>query len=177
MPALLAVVLGLGLGRFCGGHIGALSYLRLRGELLILPLFVLQAFLRGRALGSWGTLGGAMAVWVAVSLTLVVCLFFNLRVRGTFVLVMGLVMNLAVVLANNGMPVSTSSSEPVSLLETGFYAVAGPWTLGGLAGDVMPVELGWATLMMSAGDVLLMVGVCTTIIGAMLATDTPRSCH
>lgn len=176
MPALCAVILGLSLGLGCGGRIGALSGLRLRGEVPIMTLFVVQAVLRGRILGSSEVSGVAIPVWVAVSLALTVCLFLNLKIPGCFVLAMGLITNLAVVLANNGMPVSASMSRSTGVLAQaiarGFYAIAGPTTLGSFAGDVIPVELGWTTLMISMGDVLLMVGVCTTIVSAMLATDT-----
>ncbi len=170
MPALFALGLGLGLGLVCGGRIGALSGLRLRGELLIVPLFVAQALLRGRLLGLSESTDLAIPVWVAVSLSLAVCLFLNLRVRGSFVLAMGFVANAVVVLANEGMPVTTAG-VPVNPVARGFYVLAGPSTLGSFAGDVMPAQLGSATLMISIGDVLLVVGVCTMLISAMLNRD------
>lgn len=178
MPALLALVLGLGLGLACGGRIGALSELRLRGELLIVPLFAVQALLRGRLLGIGEAADGAIPVWVAVSLSLAACFFLNLRVYGSFVLAMGFLANAAVVLANDGMPVSTTTfniaSVPANGAASGFYIVAGPSTLASFAGDVMPTQLGWTTLMISAGDVLLMVGVCTMLVAAMLTVDASR---
>ncbi len=176
MPALLALGLGLGLGLACGGRIGALSELRLRGELLIVPLFVAQALLRGRLPGMSESANLAIPVWVAVSLSLAACLFLNLRVRGSFVLAMGFVTNAIVVLANQGMPVSATTLTTASILvngvASGFYVIAGPSTLGSFAGDVMPAQLGSATLMISVGDVLLMAGVCTMLISAMLNKDT-----
>jgi len=171
MPALLALGLGLGLGLACGGRVGALSELRLRGELLIVPLFVAQALLRGRLLGLTESTNLAVPVWVMVSLSLAVCLFLNLRVRGSFVLAMGFVINAIVVLANQGMPVATPGI-PVNGVASGFYVIAGPSTLGSFAGDVMPAQLGSTTLMISVGDVLLVVGVCTMLISAMLSSDT-----
>lgn len=175
MPALLAVLIGLGMGWASGGRVGALAEFRLRGELLILPLFVVQALLRGRVLGTDESARGAIAIWVAISVVLVICLLMNLSSHGCFVLAMGLIINLAVVLANSGMPVAVSTEAGPDAVEhvstSTFYAVAGPSTLGSFAGDVMPFELGGATVMISAGDVLLLVGASTMIVSAMLRPD------
>ena len=177
MPALIAVTVGLGLGWLCGGRITELAHFRMWGEHAIIPCFVLQALTRGRIGGVSGVPNLAITLWTISSLLLAICLMANVRIPGCFVGAIGLLVNQLVVLANGGMPVGPSSSTGLIVLQGeqtvfGFYHQTVSSTLFNFAGDVVPFGLGRATLMMSIGDVLLMIGVCIVIAAAMLQDDS-----
>lgn len=172
MPVLVALGWGLAVGLACGGSIRALGTLRLRGDVLILPCFVVQALLRGRGLGFSGVASLALLAWASASLVLAACLIANRRTPGCFLGALGLLLNVAVVLANGGMPVSARpGSEWTTVLVEGaqrsFYVAAHPSTLLPFVGDVVPFGAGGAWLMLSVGDILLLIGVCTVAICAM----------
>ncbi len=91
----------------------------------------------------------------------------------------GVSLNLLVVIMNGGMPVEpTQLGDAVGQLvelpiaHSGFYQLAGTHTLAAPLGDVLLVKIGQSALLLSVGDVLLIVGVCTWIVSAMCALGT-----
>ncbi len=87
----------------------------------------------------------------------------------------GLALNLLVVLSNGGMPVLLT--DPIALSNAGaqisrslgFYQLAGPGTVLASLGDVVPLGLGAYRVLLSPGDVLLVVGVAALIVSSMRA--------
>ena len=178
MPALVAILLGCGLGTVAGGSIRHLAQLRFRYEWIILLTFVAQGVARGRLTGVHATSAGT-TVWIMSSTLLMLALLAERRRPGVLLAWTGVGLNLVAVLANNGMPVVLPAGvDPglasASIVRTlGFYQVAGKSTLGAIWGDVLVVKLGAALLVLSPGDVLLATGVAVIIAGACLGEE-PR---
>jgi hypothetical protein len=176
MIALAAIVLGLSLGIACGGSARGLETLSLRFEWPVLLLFVVQGIARGRIGGANASAFG-LGVWAASCIILIVLLVPDWRRVGIWVLGVGLALNLLVVLANGGMPVLLN--DPMELSKAGaqiarsmgFYQLAGPGTALALLGDVLPLDLGAYRVLLSPGDVLLLVGVAALICSSMSAHD------
>ena len=112
-----------------------------------------------------------MWVWVFASVGLIACLFANWDLPGLAVAAAGVALNLLVVLLNNAMPVVSVSAG--ALATSHFYKTATTSTLAFL-GDSMSVPLS-GRFMLSAGDVLLVVGVIAFIVGwSVLPCETLR---
>ena len=177
MPALVAVVLGIVLGFACGGSLSRLGLLKFRLEWLILPLFVIQAVARGRLLGIVGASQISLGVWTVASSLLVVAMFLNWKFPGMALGAAGILMNLDVVLLNAAMPVvlggkaglaATVSAAEVARSTGSFYRVATQGDLLAWLGDVIPVAWGRSVMLVSPGDVALMVAVVVIIVCGML---------
>jgi hypothetical protein len=176
MPALIAVIGGVLLGLACGGTLYGLRDLKLRWEWLVLPLFVVQAVSRGRLLGIVGASQWSLVVWVGASSALVFALLSNWRTPGMVLGAVGIMMNLDGVLLNRAMPVvigqkaglSTVTAAQVAMGTGGFYRLARPGDLLVWLGDSMPVVLGPSEMMISPGDIVLMVAIAVTIVSAMV---------
>jgi hypothetical protein len=80
------------------------------------------------------------------------------------------VLNLVVVVANMGMPVASNLQVAGHAIgqSGGFYQLAGAETIGGWAGDALPLVAFGQRYLLSPGDMLLMVGVAALIASAML---------
>ena len=176
MPALAAVLVGILLGYAVGGSLTRLGRLKLRLEWLIIPLFVIQAVARGRMLGMIGASQWSLSVWTASSCVLVCAMLVNWRTPGIALGAAGILMNLDVVLLNRAMPVvlgeRTGLLAGVSAAEvarsTGtFYRVAAQGDLVAWLGDAMPVTWGRSAMLVSPGDVVLMVAVAVVIVYGM----------
>jgi len=176
MIGVAAVVLGLVLGWSCGGSFQVLKSVRLRFEIPLVLLFVVQAIARGRIAGTGATVFG-VALWVAACIALCFCLAPNRREPGIWIAAVGLVLNVLVVLLNGGMPVAVpgavdSGSTAALIRESlGFYQIAGRSTIGAELGDSMLLRLSTAKLLLSPGDVVLAVGVVVFVSAAMRPTD------
>jgi hypothetical protein len=176
MPALFAVLIGVLLGLATGGRLYRLAGVKLRGEWLILTLFVVQAFARGRLLGVFGASQWSLAVWTSASCVLIFTLLLNWRVPGMALGAVGILMNVDVVLVNMGMPVlmdrqaglaEIAAAADASNASGGFYRLALQGDIFRWFGDTIPVALGRSVVLMSPGDVVLMVAVAVTIINGM----------
>jgi hypothetical protein len=174
--AVFAIVLGIVLGISVGGSLRGLGDLRLRLEWLILPLFVVQAVSRGRLLGVVGASEWSTAVWTAASCALVCAMLVNWRVPGMSLGAAAILLNLDVVLLNRGMPILISKESSPSAIAAvseiargtgGFYRLAAHGDLMAWLGDCIPLAIGRSVVLVSAGDVALMVGVAVVVIHGM----------
>ena len=176
MPALVAVVLGIVLGFASGGSLSRLGLLKFRFEWLILPLFVVQAVARGRLLGLVGASQLSLSVWTAASSLLAIAMLLNWKFPGMALGAAGILMNLDVVLLNAAMPVvlggqagpaATVSAAEMARSTGSFYRVATQGDLLAWLGDVIPVTWGRSIMLVSPGDVVLMVAVVVAIVCGM----------
>lgn len=174
MLAAVALVGGALLGWLCGGSLRGVEHIQLRFGWLLLLLFVVQGVARGRIAGASATSAG-LIVWIVSCVLLVAVLLPNFRTPGVWLAIVGLILNLLVVLLNGGMPVFSatvgSTAEAVSAVakSSGFYQVAGQATIATLLADVLPLTVGRTRILLSSGDVLLVVGVVSLMVSAMLA--------
>jgi hypothetical protein len=177
VPALFAVVVGILLGYAAGGSLPRLGHLKLRFEWLIIPLFVAQAVARGRVLGMVGASQLSLLVWTLASVVLVAAMLANWTIPGMALGAAGILMNIDVVLVNGTMPVvlgdhaelaGTVSVAEVARSTGSFYRVATPGDLLLSLSDVMPVTWGRSVLLVSPGDVVLMVAVAVVIVYGMM---------
>ena len=184
MPALAAVLIGILLGYATGGKLDGLGQLKLRFEWLIVVLFIVQATARGRLLGFVGASRLSLAVWVAASAALVVAMAFNWRIPGMALGAIGVLMNTDVVLLNAGMPVfpvdragtmSASAAAELTHSTGSFYRVAQQADAFKWLGDAMPFTIGRSLLLVSPGDIVLVVAVAVVIVYGMTcsARGTP----
>ena len=176
VPALAAVLIGVLLGYAVGGRLGGLAQLVLRFEWLILPLFVIQAIARGRLLGLVGASRLSLAVWMLASAVLALAMALNWRIPGMALGAAGVLMNVDVVLLNAGMPVflqdsartmSGTAAAELARGTGGFYRVAGQTDAMKWLGDAMPITTGQSLLLVSPGDIVLMVAVIVVILYGM----------
>ncbi len=173
MLALAAVGLGIVLGVAAGGSIRAIRGIRMRGDAVILLLFVAQALVRGPLFEQFGEF--AIVLWGACSLVLLVLMVANGRVVGTSIIGAGIAANLLVVQLNRGMPVvpppGLSDADLHASIDRaqGFYLAADARTFVPALGDVLPTGNGMASL----GDLLLVLGVMLIITSHMCEPKTP----
>jgi hypothetical protein len=175
MPAVFATLLGLALGLAIGGRIANLGYARLKFDWAILVLFLVQALARGRIPGLGGLGIAGASLWVLASVGLAGLLLVNWRMPGLAVAAAGILMNVDVVLLNRSMPVTlvrASVAIPAEIGQPGFYRLADMATLLPWLGDVMPLGRQGAGILLSAGDVALVVGVCAAVIYSMVLCPT-----
>ena len=184
MPALVAVVVGVLLGFAIGGSLRSLSHLSLRWEWLVLLLFVVQAVARGRLMGALSATRLSLPVWTVASVVLIAVMLLNSDTPGMLLGAVGILMNVNVVLLNAGMPVvvdkrasvlaSVASAMEIAKSTGGFYRVAMQGDLLEMLGDSIPVTWGSAVLLLSPGDVVLMVAVIVVIVFGMTQVERPR---
>lgn len=174
MLGVLAVVWGVVIGYSAGGsHRYVKSSLRFQG--LIVVLFIVQGFFRGRLPLAHAT-RFAMCVWLTLSVTLVVLIWANRHLPGMALAATGILLNVDVVVANLAMPVGSgsfdSAGKPMfkAIAESGgFYQVLGPGTVAPFLADVMQLRLAGTTLMLSVGDLVLICAVVVFVVAAMRA--------
>jgi hypothetical protein len=166
-----AVPVGLLAGLLMGGRIGALAELRIRWAWLAVAGFVVQLAIFAEPLGSLIGAAGP-AFYVASNLAVLAAVLRNLGLAGMAVIAAGAACNLAAIVANGGfMP-----ADPAALAEAGIdpsgltnsIVVADP-ALRFLT-DIFAIP-SWFPLanVFSVGDVLIGIGVATTIALAMRA--------
>jgi hypothetical protein len=147
-----------------------LGQVRLRAVRLLAAAAVVQLATSALAPGS------AVARAVALVLTtLLVGLFVygNWRVAGTPLIGLGLLLNVVVVTANGGMPVSLEAASRAGLTtaqlaldEDAMREPVEASTRVRWLGDVVPVALPWRPQVVSPGDVLVAAGVGLLLVAA-----------
>lgn len=171
---IVAVALGLGLllGLLAGGTLGGLAEVRLRGESALVAL-VLGTALLPRVF-EWSAPrwhGALLAVWAVGIAILVWLAWLNVRTPGIGLIGVGLALNAVVIIANGGMPVDPRAAGAMgealaaALAGSAFHMPSGAATRLPLLGDVMPVP--WVSLVVSIGDVLMLVGIAAFLVWAM----------
>jgi hypothetical protein len=168
------MVAALVLGWLSGGSLNRLQQApAFSHPFAILLLFVLQGIVRGR-LGTEEWLGWGLLLWAFLTTGLIVVIALTMPELGMRVVAVGIGLNVLVVLANGFMPVAlpTSSVSATGAPVLGFYGVAGTDVVLAWLGDVLPLPLPSATYALSAGDVLLMVGVMCLVLKLM--TEGPQ---
>ena len=86
----------------------------------------------------------------------------------------GILLNLAVVLLNTAMPVAIPAT--VTHLSGGvgsmtLYRAIDQAVIAASLGDVLAVDLPTGLVLLSAGDVALMVGACTVVVFGMISSN------
>jgi hypothetical protein len=179
MVLIEAVAIGIVLGLVCGGRLATLARLPIRGLWLVYAAIVLQvvAFPSGKL--PWATSDAlARVLWVASYALLLSFLLTNFRIRCVPVIALGLLCNLAAILANKGhMPASPSAVRAAGLA----------YRLRNNSITTAHANLGWLTdrwavprgiplgNVFSIGDVLIAVGTATAIWLAMCARERVNS--
>lgn len=168
MILVLFVALGLGLRVLSGRRLGGLAHVGLRGETFLLVSLVAQAI--PPALGlTGGPARVAYWVWFATFPCLLYIAWLNRDSPGMALLGGGLLLNLAVIAANGGMPVTASAIAAAKALQvasvhipiTDFVHVFAtavtrlPWLA-----DVIPLPgPTWIRSAVSPGDCMLFAGI------------------
>lgn len=180
MAGLAAVLVGIALGIACGGSLRRLEDTRLRFAWPVLIVFVVQGVARGRIAGASPSALGVV-VWVLSCVALLALLLPEWRRDGVWIAGLGIALNLLVVLLNGGMPIAQEGltaridATPTTVLSKGFYQMAGPGTLFGAAGDVLPFFTSGYRILASPGDVLLALGVAILVVGGTMGRHGPQS--
>jgi len=118
MSLAFPVLLAVGLGVALGGNVGRLAELPLRAPWLFLSAVALQVVAFPVGVMPWRTHEAAASVlWVASYGLLLVAPILNRRLTGVPVVALGMMLNLAAILANRGtMPVRVAAMRPQRLL-------------------------------------------------------------
>ena len=184
MIVLVCIAVGAILRVLTGRSFRDLATVRLRGETLLLILLASQAALPLVQLtGVAGRI--AFFVWLATFPCMVGIAWLNRSEPGMPVLGVGLLLNLAVIAVNEGMPVfevalqTAKSLMPTLAIPAGdFVHVVGssstflPWL-----GDVVPIAgPSWLRVVVSPGDLLLFAGIITLVatLGSSRARESRR---
>ena len=165
---LATVALFIVVGLATGGSLRALSSDRIRWGVLAFAGVVAQFIVLG------GTVGYALLILSFV--LLIVFAVANVRLPGFALVVLGLSLNVAVIAANHGMPVSAaalrSSNQADTLPELqqnrdgAKHVLADGHTTLRFLGDVIPVGAP-LNQVVSAGDVAAYLGVGWFVVGTM----------
>jgi hypothetical protein len=179
MIILACIVIGLALRVATGRSLRGLSESRLRGESLLLVLLVSQAALPLVQLTGVAA-RVAFYVWLATFPCMIAVAWVNRREPGMPMLGIGLLLNLAVIAANGGMPVvevaaqiARGSAQALTIPAGDFVHIAGSATtlLPWLA-DVIPLSgPEWLRIVVSPGDLMLFAGVIALV--ATLGSQRP----
>ncbi len=180
------VLLFLVLGWIRGGRLTGLTEISLRQFWLILVALVLRAgpvFLAG--FGVEAALRFGSAAQVIGYLVLFLALYLNKEIPGMPLLVVGVVLNFLVILANQGrMPVSmwgiqvTNMNDMLPVLTSGAYtshsllteATRLPWLA-----DIIPIPRPYPLpKIISIGDILMVLGVGRLIMVSMMSARGPQ---
>jgi Family of unknown function (DUF5317) len=170
VPILIALAVGVGFA--LGGRLSRFEHLRINRWGLAIAAVALQ-FLPGVAIGRVPTtvVGPVM---LATSYTLLLLfLLWNRWIPGTWLMAIGLLLNLLVVMANGGMPVQPEAIEraggtaaTLQVTETTKHHVMTEqdvlWQLGDVLAVPPPVSV-----VLSVGDVLLYGAICYSIVQIM----------
>jgi hypothetical protein len=171
---LYALVIGVILGLVLGGRPAGLGNLRFRWSGVMLAGLLVQVVLFSDAVAERiGALGPS--IYVASTGLVLAAVVVNRSIPGMAIVALGAMSNLAAIVANGGyMPAARSALAALGKSDPTTYsnsAIIDQPTLGPLT-DIfaMPSWLPFATVF-SVGDMLIVVGVVTTIVLAM------RSAH
>jgi len=176
MIMLVAIPVGLVLGRLAGGGLAGLAGLHFRwGPLAVAGLIVQLALFTGP--GHELAAGLAPAIYVLSTLSVLVAVIANVRIEWMPVVALGAASNLAAIIANGGaMPTTAAALAAAGLDGPGRATnsvVLGDPVLGALT-DVYAIPAGIPLAnVFSIGDVLIAVGIAAVIASAMRAA--PRA--
>lgn len=172
MVLVLAVAAGLALGRLLGGRVRELAELELRGVWLFYVAIALQVLGYPSGVLPWSIADSlATGLWLLSYGFLIAAVAVNLRLAGAAIVGLGMLSNLAAVVANGGhMPARASALGAAGVLYRGVHnnsAVAShpnlPWLI-----DRWPVPA-WIPMgnVYSVGDVLIAVGGVALVVAGM----------
>jgi hypothetical protein len=175
---ILAATLGLALvlGLLSGGRLRLLEDVRIKGEAVLATMLVLQVLVPLLAPRFGLPNAVTLLLWcVALVVSAGLC-FWNSGLRGMWLAALGLLLNAAVIGSNLGMPVDSgaysrwSGGAALSLPASDqLHVILGPLTRVPFLADVLafPGPRPLASLV-SAGDVLLLVGVAVLLSAGMV---------
>lgn len=157
-----AIALGVLAGAVTGGRIDALGRLSIRG----LPVLIAAVLLRLLAPGV-PELAGVLST--AALTVIVVIAVLNGRVPGLAFVALGAGLNLAVIVANGGMPVAPEATRlgVAGIPNDGFHVRLDGSTRFGFLGDVIPIP---PVGVFSAGDLVLAFGAFMAVFTGMRRT-------
>jgi hypothetical protein len=164
VPILIVVALGLAIGLARGGSLATLGRARLR----LVPLVFVGLLVQLSAL-FFSSQAVAVALTAAASLVVLSFAAANMRVPGMALIALGAAMNLTVVLANGGMPLSRDALGRAGL-EDPFIAGSSPAvhrlldddTRLSFLGDVIPLPTP-VRRVYSPGDLVLWTGLLLAV--------------
>jgi hypothetical protein len=168
MLLLLAVLLGIGVGLASGGRLGNLASVRFRWPYLVIAALLIRELVMVKPLNR---IGGIQFVYVIALAAVAVWTLWHIdRLRGVWLVTIGVTMNLVVVIANGGhMPVAPSlAGSLVQRGTVGQYTLMGPGTNLSWLGDwiALPGPLQAFGEAYSPGDLFVAVGVAVVVIFA-----------
>jgi Family of unknown function (DUF5317) len=170
MAQLLPIALALPLALLCGGRLGRISSLKLRGLWLFFLAFGIQVVAFPFAVLPWTTgEDAAKVLWLASYGCLLVAAVLNRRILGAQVVAVGMALNLVAILANGGrMPATPEAMEAAGLsFAVKHNSVAAsdpnvPWLVDRFAApEWVPL-----TNVFSVGDVVIAVGAVVLVFAA-----------
>lgn len=172
MPAAIAILWGATLGWLNGGSLKRLNHSDLRWPYVLLVVFLLQGYLRGR-IGNHGSFTWGLLGWATASLLLVCLLAFQPKRSMLVLIALGMSANMLVVLLNGHMPIllQTDGSASAAPLADGFYDALTSATIAPLLGDCLLLPLFGATYVLSIGDVLLLTGAVGFMVQRMTTCE------
>jgi hypothetical protein len=173
----LSLLLGILAGIAAGGRIGSLTRLRLRLPGIVIGALLLQSLLTARAGGM--PAAARLALLAATYAVAGGWLLVNLRGRsrpfaaGLVLTGVGWLLNMVVVLANSGMPVSLSAlarigASPALLAgggPLGKHLALGAGSTLSFLGDIIPVPA--LRSVVSIGDLVMIAGLVCAVAAAM----------
>lgn len=174
MPVLLllAIVLGVVTGLLRGGSLDALGRVRVFRPWLLIA--AIAALVIGRVID-----GTFAAGWVAATVLLALFAAANIRLPGLGLVLVGVALNTAVIVANGGqMPVSMSAADRAgvsvhSIVTSTTLDPADRRTVLRPVGDVVPLAVPHVQSVVSAGDVLVAAGI--GLFGALAPVRARRT--
>jgi hypothetical protein len=172
MVLVLAVLAGLVLGRLLGGRVSALAAIPIRAPWLFYAAIALQIAGYPSGVLPW-SIGDSLAtvLWMASYALLIAAVAVNARLPGAGIVGLGMLSNLAAVVANGGhMPARASALRAAGVLYRGVHNNSQiavhpklPWLI-----DRWPVPA-WIPMgnVFSLGDVLIAVGAVVLVCAGM----------
>lgn len=170
MAQLLPIAAALPFALVCGGSLGRIGELRLRGLWLFFLAFALQVVAFPFGFLPWETgEGTATALWLVSYGCLLAAAVANRRILGAQVVALGMGLNLVAILSNGGrMPATPEAMEAAGLdFAVKHNSVASadptvPWLVDRFAApDWVPL-----TNVFSAGDVVIALGAVLLVFAA-----------
>jgi hypothetical protein len=172
MVLVLAVLVGVALGRLLGGRVSALAAIPIRAPWLFYAAIALQIAGYPSGVLPW-SIGDsvATALWMVSYALVIAAVAVNVRLPGAGIVGLGMLSNLAAVVSNGGhMPARASALRAAGMLYKGVHnnsAVAVhpnlPWLI-----DRWPVPA-WIPMgnVYSVGDVVIAVGAVVLVCAGM----------
>jgi len=172
MVLVLAVLVGLVLGRLLGGRVAALAAIPIRAPWLFYAAIGLQIAGYPSGVLPW-SIGNSLAtvLWMVSYALLIAAVAVNVRLPGAGIVGLGMLSNLAAVVTNGGhMPARTSALRAAGVLYGGVHNNSEiavhpslPWLI-----DRWPVPA-WIPMgnVFSVGDVLIAAGAVVLVCAGM----------